>query len=153
MLIVLLVLQIIVTVAMIVVILIQRSASDGMAGLAGGGNSLMSGRASANLLTRITSALATIFIVNSLVMATMTSRSSKSDLSAVDKMTIEKKSPAAPIADAPSETSSDNSNTSTPAKAKPDQKSAPAKAKPDQKSAPTKAKPDQKSAPAVPIAE
>ncbi len=96
---VLLVLQIIVTVSMIVIILIQRSASDGMAGLAGGGNSVMSGRASANLLTRITAILATIFIVNSLTMAAISSRASNSEKSIIDEIQIDQKAPKVPLAD------------------------------------------------------
>ena len=94
---VLLVLQIIITLSMIVVILIQRSSSDGMAGLAGGGNSLMSGRASANLLTRITSILAAIFIANSLLMATMTARSSLNETSIIDEISVEEAIPAVPL--------------------------------------------------------
>lgn len=74
---VLLVLQIIITVAMISVILLQRSSSDGVSALTGGGggSALFSGRASANILTKTTSILAAAFIINALVMATMTARS------------------------------------------------------------------------------
>jgi preprotein translocase subunit SecG len=74
----LLVFQIIIAVAMIVVILLQRSSADGMAGFSGGqssGDSLLSGRASANVLTKTTAILAFCFILNSLVMATMIARS------------------------------------------------------------------------------
>ena len=87
---VLLVLQIIVTVSMVIIILIQRSSSDGMAGLAGGGNALMSGRASANLLTKITSILGAVFIINSLAMATIAARASNDASSLVDELSIEK---------------------------------------------------------------
>jgi preprotein translocase subunit SecG len=76
---ILLVIQIIVAVSMIVVILLQRNASDGLSGLSGGssgGNSLISGRASANMLTKTTTILAVIFMGNSLAMATITARSS-----------------------------------------------------------------------------
>jgi preprotein translocase subunit SecG len=97
---VLLVLQVIVTVSMIIVILIQRSSSDGMAGLAGGGNSIMSGRASTNLLTRITSVLAAAFIINSLVMAAMTARSSRSEKSIVDEIKPDMGKPFVPLAGA-----------------------------------------------------
>ena len=94
---VLLVLQIIITVSLVVVILIQKSSSDGMAGLAGGGNSLMSGRASANLLTRITSILATIFIVNSLAMATIAARSSNPNTSIIDDIEVKDKKIEVPL--------------------------------------------------------
>jgi len=74
---VLLVIQIIIAVSMVILILIQRSSSDGLGGLGGGGgNSLMSGRAQANFLTKTTAILATIFMVNSLAMATITARQS-----------------------------------------------------------------------------
>ena len=66
---VLLVVQLIIAIALICVILLQRTAQDG-GGLVGGGGSTMGGlftaRGSANVLTRITSILATLFILNSL---------------------------------------------------------------------------------------
>lgn len=73
---VLLVFHVMVSVALVIVILLQRSSSDGLGGLGGGGNALLSGRASANLLTRTTGVLATLFILNSLTLATIASRSS-----------------------------------------------------------------------------
>jgi preprotein translocase subunit SecG len=60
-----LVLHIIFAILLIGIILVQRSDSDGF-GLGGGGNSLMAGRTSANLLTRTTAILATLFILSSL---------------------------------------------------------------------------------------
>lgn len=67
---VLLVIHIIIVVCLIGVILLQRSSNDGFTGGGVGGmNSLMSGRASANLLTRTTAILATAFIISSLVLA------------------------------------------------------------------------------------
>jgi preprotein translocase subunit SecG len=76
---ILLVIQVIISVSMITVILLQKSSSDGLSGLSGGssgGNSLISGRASANLLTKTTAFLAVAFMANSLIMATITARSS-----------------------------------------------------------------------------
>ncbi len=67
---VLLVLQIIIAVALIGVILIQRTAQDG-GGLMGGGSTmggLFTPRGSANALTKATKFLATIFILNSLAL-------------------------------------------------------------------------------------
>jgi len=75
MLIVLLVVQTIVSFAMIGVILLQHQASDGLSGLGGGGSqSLLSSRGSANILTRTTSIFAVIFMVNCLAMATIAAR-------------------------------------------------------------------------------
>jgi preprotein translocase subunit SecG len=68
---VLLVIQLLIAVALISVILLQRTAQDG-GGLMGGGNTmggLFTARGSANLLTRTTAILATLFIVNSLALA------------------------------------------------------------------------------------
>ncbi len=66
---VLLVIHMIIAVALICVVLMQRSAQDG-GGLMGGGSTmggLFTARGSANLLTRTTAILATLFIVLSLV--------------------------------------------------------------------------------------
>lgn len=68
---ILLVIQTIVVLFLIGIILIQRSDSDGFGTGTGGGNQFMTGRASANLLTRTTALLATAFIVISLVLANM----------------------------------------------------------------------------------
>ncbi|MGE4351993.1 MAG: preprotein translocase subunit SecG [Bdellovibrionales bacterium] len=72
---VLLVIHVIVAIALICVVLMQRSAQDG-GGLMGGGSTmggLFTARGSANLLTRTTSILATLFIVLSLVQGIMAS--------------------------------------------------------------------------------
>jgi preprotein translocase subunit SecG len=67
---VLLVIQIMLAIALIGTILIQRTAQDG-GGLMGGGNTmgvLFTARGSANVLTRTTAILATLFILNSLAL-------------------------------------------------------------------------------------
>jgi preprotein translocase subunit SecG len=67
---VLLVVQLMLAVALVCVILIQRTAQDG-GGLMGGGNTmggLFTARGSANVLTRTTAVLATLFILNSLAL-------------------------------------------------------------------------------------
>lgn len=72
---------------MVTVILLQKSSSDGMAGLSGGGgNSILSGRASANLLTRATAILAICFMINSLTMAAITARSKGAASSIIDSV-------------------------------------------------------------------
>ncbi|WP_298281753.1 preprotein translocase subunit SecG [Acidocella sp.] len=67
---VLLVLHVFVTIALIGVVLIQRSEGGGL-GLGGGQGmgSFMTGRGTANLLTRATAILGTVFFINSLVLA------------------------------------------------------------------------------------
>ena len=63
-------LQVFVTVALIAVVLIQRSEGGGL-GLGGGQGmgSFMSGRGTANLLTRTTAILGTVFFILSLALA------------------------------------------------------------------------------------
>src|SRR5579875_2438494 len=69
---VLLVIHLFVTLALIGVVLIQRSEGGGLGiGSSQGMGSFMSGRGTANLLTRTTAILATIFMALSLVLALM----------------------------------------------------------------------------------
>jgi preprotein translocase subunit SecG len=97
---VLLVVQLLIAVALVAVILIQRTAQDG-GGLTGGGSTmggLFTARGSANLLTRATAILATLFIVNSLALGALASHQHQTN-SLID--TIAPVTPAAPAADAP----------------------------------------------------
>jgi preprotein translocase subunit SecG len=89
---ILLVAHLIVVVFLIGLILIQRSDSDGLSGLGGGGGNLLSGRAAGNVLTRTTAILATLFIVNSLVLAVMSSH--RGGQSLVDSVVQEERAPA-----------------------------------------------------------
>jgi preprotein translocase subunit SecG len=77
---VLLVVQLLIAVALVLVILLQRTAQDG-GGLMGGGSTmggLFTARGSANLLTRTTAILATLFILNSLALGYIASHEHKS---------------------------------------------------------------------------
>ncbi|MBW4022377.1 MAG: preprotein translocase subunit SecG [Proteobacteria bacterium] len=74
---VLLVIHVLVTLTLIGVVLIQRSEGGGLGiGGAQGMGSFMTGRGTANLLTRTTAILATVFLALSLVLALMTRNSS-----------------------------------------------------------------------------
>lgn len=76
---VLLVIHLLVAVALILVVLMQRSAQDG-GGLMGGGGTmggLFTARGSANLLSRTTAILATIFITLSLVLGVIAGQQHK----------------------------------------------------------------------------
>ena len=69
---VLLIIHLFVTLALIGVVLIQRSEGGGLGiGSSQGMGSFMSGRGTANLLTRTTAILATVFMVLSLALALM----------------------------------------------------------------------------------
>ncbi len=75
---VLLVIHVLVTLGLIVIILVQRSAADGLGSMGGGGGGggagFMTGRAQANLLTRTTAILAAVFILNSLALSWLTQK-------------------------------------------------------------------------------
>lgn len=71
---ILLTVHVFVVVAMIFVILIQRSSNDGFTGTSGNNpEAMLSGAAKGNGLTKLTGILATIFIVNSMVMTYLAS--------------------------------------------------------------------------------
>jgi len=71
---VLLVIHTIIVLFLIMMVLIQRTDSDGMGGLGGGGgNQFLTGRSQANLLTRTTAILAVSFMVTSLWLAILAS--------------------------------------------------------------------------------
>jgi len=65
---VILVIHLLLAVALVGVILLQRS-EGGALGMGGGGGGLMSGRAAGNLLTRATAIIAGLFIATSLTLA------------------------------------------------------------------------------------
>ena len=95
---ILLVLHVIIAVALIGVVLVQRSESDGFGMGSGSNMNLMSGRASANLLTRSTAILATLFIVNSLALSIIASGSSQSSLvETIREQEAEDVAPAIPV--------------------------------------------------------
>ncbi len=73
---IILIVHLLIALALVGVILLQRS-EGGALGMGGGGfGGLMTGRASANLLTRTTAVLAAIFITTSLLLAIAAGRGS-----------------------------------------------------------------------------
>jgi preprotein translocase subunit SecG len=95
---VLLILHLFVTLALIGVVLIQRSEGGGLGiGTSQGMGSFMSGRGTANLLTRTTAILATVFFVLSLTLALM-SRGTSVRPSVLDAPPAGQATPAAPAA-------------------------------------------------------
>lgn len=87
----LLVVQLIITLALISVILLQKNNSDGLSGLSGGSNNnFLSGKTTANILTKTTAILATIFMVNCLVLANLAAKKYNNS-SIAEKINVEKK--------------------------------------------------------------
>jgi preprotein translocase subunit SecG len=73
----LLVVHILLALALIGVILVQRSEGGALGMGGGGGGGFMTARGSANLLTRTTAVLATLFIVSSITLAILAGGHSK----------------------------------------------------------------------------
>ena len=92
---VLLVIHVLIAVALIGVILIQRSEGGGLGIGGGGGGGLVSIRGQANLLTRLTAGLAAAFMVTSIVLAIMAGAHR-----AGSAIVVEQPAPAAPTAPA-----------------------------------------------------
>ena len=116
---VLLVLHVFVTIALIGVVLIQRSEGGGL-GLGGGQGmgSFMTGRGTANLLTRATAILGTLFFALSLALALLYKGSAVSNNAAILN-TPAQSVPAVPAPSAPTTAPLPSSLPSTPADALP----------------------------------
>jgi preprotein translocase subunit SecG len=91
---VVLVVHLLIAVAMVAVILLQRSEGGGL-GMGGGSGAMMTVRGTANLLTRATGVLAGCFMVTSLVLAIL------SGGGATQRVIIDEAPPAATDAPAP----------------------------------------------------
>ena len=93
----LLIVHLFVTLALIGVVLIQRSEGGGLGiGTSQGMGSFMSGRGTANLLTRTTAVLAAIFMLLSLTLALMNRGSTVSQRSLLDSTPASSAAPAVP---------------------------------------------------------
>ncbi|MDC0864558.1 preprotein translocase subunit SecG [Rickettsiaceae bacterium] len=67
-----------IAILLVIVILLQKTSTDGLSGIGGGNNmGLVSGRSAANFLTRTTVILAVVFFANAIMLANLSSRSNK----------------------------------------------------------------------------
>ncbi len=95
MIIVLFVVHVLIAIGLVGVILLQKS-EGGALGMGGGGMSgFMTGRSTANLLTRVTAVLAAAFMTTSVLLVVMHNRER------APRSIIEQGAPAAPVAPAP----------------------------------------------------
>jgi preprotein translocase subunit SecG len=124
---VLLMLHVFVTIALIGVVLIQRSEGGGL-GLGGGQGmgSFMTGRGTANLLTRTTAILGTAFFILSLTLAMLYKGSNANNNAAILNTPAAQTAPATPAVPAPGTPASPLSLPQTPADALPAQAPNPA---------------------------
>ncbi len=87
---VLLTIHVIIVLALVGVVLLQRSEGGGALGMGSGGGGaggLMTGRGAANALTRATTILATLFFVSSLSLAVVTDRLTESEAERAERLT------------------------------------------------------------------
>ena len=89
----LLVVHVIIAVALVGVILVQRSEGGGLTG--GSPSWLMSARGAGNFLTRMTTILATLFVLLSIALAAVATLSSKPDT--IDASLARPAAPTAPV--------------------------------------------------------
>lgn len=85
----LLVLQVIIAVILIILVLLQKSDGDSLSGIGGGSgglNSVMSGKARANVLSKTTMILIGIFMLNCLILASLSNSSNKAIEKDLDKI-------------------------------------------------------------------
>lgn len=95
---VLLIIHLLVTLALIVVVLLQRSEGGGLGiGSSGGMGAFMGGRGTANLLTRATAILGTLFFVLSLGLALL-NQGTRQQRSLIDSAPVTAPAPALPPA-------------------------------------------------------
>lgn len=73
---ILLLFHLLIAAALVGVVLLQRSEGGGL-GIGGGGSSFMTGRGTANLLTRLTAGLAAIFFVTSISLTLLAKHAAK----------------------------------------------------------------------------
>lgn len=85
----LLILQVVIAVVMIILVLLQRSDGDSLSGISGGSgglNNVISSKASANILSKATMILVAVFMVNCLILASMSNLNKKRISSELDQI-------------------------------------------------------------------
>ena len=72
--------HLVIAILLVLVILLQKTSTDGLSGMGGGGNNMgvVSGRAAATFLTRTTIVLGIVFFANAIILANLSSKSHSS---------------------------------------------------------------------------
>lgn len=83
---VLLAIQVVIVVALVAFVLLQKTSADSLAGLAGGGNSILSARSTSGFLSKATAILAVCFFINCIAIAKVINSQHKQDNSFFDNM-------------------------------------------------------------------
>ncbi len=97
---ILLFIHVVIAVLLIIVILLQRTGNDGLSGIGGGGNvgGVVAGRTVVNFLTRTTVVLATLFVINAIVLANLSSRTHAGIAKKIEQAEEKEETTAVPIA-------------------------------------------------------
>ncbi|MFZ5433524.1 MAG: preprotein translocase subunit SecG [Calditrichota bacterium] len=98
---ILIALQMIISVLMVVVILLQSSKGGGLAGIAGGAmsSSVFGGRGAANFLSKATTVLAALFMLNCLGMAVLST--ARTNSASVTQQAVSQEAPVSPVPSMP----------------------------------------------------
>lgn len=91
----LLIVQIIIAVIMVILVLVQKSDGDSLSGIGGGSGgmgSVISSKASANILSKITIFLIAVFMINCLILASISNIGKKKIASELDQIIKEQES-------------------------------------------------------------
>lgn len=106
--------HLILALALIGVVLMQRS-EGGLGGLGGGGGGgVVSGRSAATALSKVTWGLAIAFLITSLSLTVLATRATQSD-SVIERLGIDDATPSAPAVPLPESLSGDDLTAPTPA--------------------------------------
>ncbi len=92
---ILLFVHIVIAILLIIVILMQKTGTDGLSGIGGNNMGVVAGRTVVNFLTRTTLVLATLFIINAIILANL---SSKKNLKIIEKIDPKAENTSLPIA-------------------------------------------------------
>lgn len=95
---ILLFIHVVIAVLLIVVILLQKTGTDGLSGIGGSNMGIVTGRSAANFLTKTTILLASLFFINALVLANLSSKKTNTDIGKKIEHTIEEEAKGLPIA-------------------------------------------------------
>lgn len=83
---ILLFVHVVIAILLIIVILMQKTGSDGLSGIGGNNMGVVTGRTVANFLTKTTVVLAACFIINAIVLANLSSRKNTGIIEKIDQM-------------------------------------------------------------------
>ncbi|HJD64393.1 MAG TPA: preprotein translocase subunit SecG [Rickettsia endosymbiont of Sericostoma sp.] len=96
---ILLFVHIVIAILLIIVILMQKTGSDGLSGIGGNGTmGVVAGRTVVNFLTRTTVVLATLFMINAVILANLSSKKNSGIIKKIEQVDDKQQESSLPIA-------------------------------------------------------